>query len=138
MVLANEPEAAQVLAALPDPPVSGFAKAMEWYRTVDDQRRALLVSQWATSARNAETQTGRLGLDSVDSALTALFGGESVKGSLQAGIDNFAAVARSMTPAGRERLAGIMNEFPLDAARLAGTISGEATLGSRSRSFINP
>jgi hypothetical protein len=138
VVLANEPEAAQVLAALPDPPVSGFAKAMEWYRTVDDQRRALLVSQWATSARNAISQTGRLGLDSVDNALSAFIGGESTVGSLQAGLDNFAAVARRMTPAGRDRLAGIMNEFPLDAARLAGTISGEATLGSKVSSFINP
>ena len=67
-------------AALPDPPVTGWSKAMDIYRTMDDQRRALLVSQWATSARNAITQTGRLGLDSVDNALSAFIGGESTVG----------------------------------------------------------
>ena len=138
VVFANEPEAAQILAALPETPPSGFSKVMGWYRQVDDQRRALLVSQWATWAPNALTQTARLGLDSVDNALSSFIGGESAVGSLQAGLDNFSAVVRRMTPAGRDRLAGIMDEFPLDAARLAGTISGEATLGSKLSSFINP
>ena len=74
-----------MLAALPDPPVSGFAKAMEWYRTVDDQRRALLVRPVGHLGAQRDQPDRAPRLDSVDNALSAFIGGESTVGSLRRG-----------------------------------------------------
>ena len=141
-VFRDEPEALRALGSIGGDVAaaesSGFQRMMDLYRKGDNVRRGFLVTQWATSILNAITQAGRYGLDAADNALTEVFGGGSVRDAVAAGAENFAAVSRKLSPQGRARLQGILDEFPVEAQKLAGTVSGEATLGSQLSNFVNP
>lgn len=139
-VFNEEPEAAAALEKLSTQtgPLTTWDRIVGAWRKIDEPRRALLVSQWVTAVRNAWSQAARYTIDAADSALTAAFEGRGARETIQAGLENFHAVARKLSPAGRQRLETILDEFPLEAQQLSATIAGEATLGLKLSSFINP
>jgi len=135
----DEPGALEILGTLTtDTKPSVTQRVLEGWRTFDNMRRAMLVTQWTTAIRNGLSQGARYTLDAADTALAGAFEGKPMRQAMQDGLENFTAVVHRMSPKGRAALGRILDDFPVEAQQLTGTISGEAALTSRFSNFINP
>jgi len=135
----DEPAALEVLGTLTsEAKPSVTQRLLEGYRSFDNTRRAMLVTQWTTAIRNAISQGKRYTLDSADTALASAFEGKPLRQAIQDGLENFTAVAHRLSPKARQELSRILDDYPVEAQQLSGTISGEAALTSKFSHFINP
>ena len=104
------------------PEIAGLDKFMNGWKKVENVRRAALVSQFATTARNVISQAGRLTLGSIDDAFQGAAnaflksGGDvpinSVKSTLRGlgeGLDAWTATINRFSPSGRKKLLEILN-----------------------------
>ena len=111
-----------------------------WLR-VENIRRASMVAQIATSARNAISQAGRYGIDLVEEGIAGglefLTGKRPYKEAMAPFFEGIMAIGRRLTPAGRARINAILEEFPLESARLTRTPVGDVSLGEKYAQIIN-
>ena len=107
-------------------------KAMSWWRRADNIRRGLLVTQFATAVRNAETQVGRVGLDVLDQAVQKAFGGQGADPwkALETLSDNLSQLRP--TPGGaalrkvsQAKIDAFLEAFPKEHDRLFGSYSSD-------------
>ncbi len=108
----NVPGAAEALRAMEAAGKDAGASALPWWRRLDNIRRGLLVSQFATAMRNAGTQVGRVGLDvmqgALDAGLQRLTGTAGKTDPLGA----FETVLNLFSKTGRNQTDTILRAFP--------------------------
>ncbi len=135
----DSPAAQEILSAgIADAKPTMTQRVLDGWRTFDNARRAMLVTQWTTAIRNGLSQGARYTLDAADTALAGALEGKPMRQAMQDGLENFTAVVHRMSPTGRAQLGRILEDFPVEAQQLTGTISGEAALTSKFSNFINP
>jgi len=112
--------------------------AYEWfadtYRWADNKRRMMMVSQVATSARNALSQAGRYGINIFDDAILGtmkLGKGESPSKAYAELMGDFAGMWGRLSPARRKTLEGILDKFPMEKARMFSAPIHDITMGDK-------
>ena len=111
----------------------------EIWRKADNPRRAFLVTQLATAARNALSQAGRITIGAFDDAFQAYAGGASTKEAIKDGLTLFSALKSRMSPSGWKRLTAILEAEGAGIAkgRLISQPVHEVTMGSKLAHFVN-
>jgi hypothetical protein len=117
-VFANFPEASAILEGAfkgEGQLKYGMDHVMQVYGSVENFRRAMLVSQAATALRNMWSQTGRITIGALDDALQG-----SIRGTVGAqgqtyqqtmeGLNTFVAATNRLSPGGRKRLFEILEQ----------------------------
>lgn len=134
-------EAEEIISKV-KPVESGWDKAFEFYRKLDRPRRAAMVAQTATAARNFISQAGVYTVDTIDKAIAGLnrvtFGGEAPKEAMRDAYENvFAIYRRLASPAAREGLEKLIENDTISKARLTSNIMGDLTLGNKVYKALN-
>lgn len=143
-VLPDTPEMQEIWATFKEAEPATFG-TWNWARNlwlrVENIRRASMVAQMATSARNAISQAGRYGLDLIEEGMAGglefLTGKRPFKEAMSPFFEGISAIFRRLTPAGRARLAEVLEEFPLESARLTRTAMGDVALGEKYARIVN-
>lgn len=145
-IMKDNPEAAKVFEELGKtlPEGTFFDKFMAKFYQVESTRRAFLVTQLATSVRNAISQSARVSLGSIDEAfqgaIKATVGGEGdfVK-QVGNGLDMWSAAYNRLSPAGRKQLDNILNAEGNEIIknRLLGSPVHEVAMGSKVANILN-
>jgi hypothetical protein len=139
---ANDPSITPALNAFNQaiPPDYFWQRFLRLYRPIENIRRASLTAQFATTARNILSQTGRYSTEVLDQAVQSGLGGEGLGRSFEL----TASFARQLTPSGRRDLVQALDQFARTSPKnaqlvneLFATPAGEITLGSRYAKIIN-
>ena len=115
-------------------PRSAYEIFADAYRAVDNKRRMLMVSQVATSARNALSQAGRYTINIFDDALQGTMktvGGESPKKAYSEMFSDFAAMWGRLAPAKRKTLEAILDKYPIEKAKMFSAPIHDITMGDK-------
>ncbi len=111
---------------------------------LEQRRRALLVTQVATTARNIISQGARVGIgsveDAVEGSIKATIGGEgNLAEQAGRGLDLLTATLGRMSPSQRARLANIIeqNQESLTKLRLFAPAVYETTIGGKAVTWLN-
>lgn len=131
-----DPDLQKALDFLGTEPATWTDRVADAWVRIDDVRRASLVTQLGTTARNIITQTGRYGLDVLDRSYQELLGGVPVDSAKTFG-RGIASFFRAATPSAKREIANVMDSDPLSAARLLRSSAGEVTLGAKYTRAIN-
>ncbi len=133
-------EAFKKLSKLPSKPKDLYQTVADAYRKVDNVRRASMVAQMATAARNAISQQARYTLnvfdDAIQGTVKTLTRKETPRQAYANLIQDVTAVVRRMTPSGRARLEGILEQYPLEKAKLLTAPIHDISLGDKYSRFI--
>lgn len=116
--------------------------ALSWWRRADNIRRGLLVTQFATAVRNAETQVGRVGLDVLDQAVQKVFGGQADPWkALETLADNLGQLRP--TPGGtaqrkvsQAKVEAFLEAFPKEHDRLFGSYSSDIAQQAKDQGVV--
>lgn len=106
------------------PPLSPWDKIRNLWRTFDDKRRALMITQFATTARNIFSQTGRYSLEVLDQAIQKGLGAKDTN-AMELTMSFF----RQLTPKGRNQILDVLQNDPLTMAKLLNNPTGELSAG---------
>jgi len=104
------------------------------YRTVDDKRRMLMVTQLATAARNAISQGTRYGFGILDDGLQGVFktaGGMPKQEAFAQFMGDWTAIMGRMTPSKRVGLENILKKYPESAAEMLSAPIHDIVLGGK-------
>uniref|UniRef100_A0A6H1Z974 Uncharacterized protein n=1 Tax=viral metagenome TaxID=1070528 RepID=A0A6H1Z974_9ZZZZ len=124
-LIKDNPEAQKVLdkvvKELPEP--GGWDKAWNTLYNIESTRRGFLVTQLATGARNALSQTGRAIVGAADEAIQgairATIGGEgNILKQMGQGLDTFIAFANRLSPKARKHFADLMGSENASFAKI--------------------
>jgi len=133
--LTNKPGAEADLAALQNAAGLGAdARGLNWWQRVDNVRRGLMVTQLATAVRNFETQTGRVGLDSIQQAMDAglrrMFSSPEVQAAHP--VDTFGALTNIFVKprATKKQVDAVLDAFPVEQDRLFNNWMSEFSSGA--------
>src|SRR3990167_1215163 len=108
------------------------------YLAVDNFRRGLLVTQLATAARNAISQTGRYALGTITDGMTGAISKSIGKGEgFTPFLEDIVAVLRKMKPGNTAKLREILRKNPLESARLYNTPVGDVALTGKITNTLN-
>lgn len=108
------------------------------YLAVDNFRRGLLVTQLATAARNAITQTGRYSLETLNDGMNGVISTITGEGQgFTPFFEDMAATLRKMSPGNTKRLKNMLAHYPLENARLYNTPVGDVALTNKVTNFFN-
>jgi len=140
-IASSDPQAARALAELTKhlPPTTLWQMflygAGRWpgFVAIDNFRRASLVAQTATTARNILSQTGRYTLEVLDQALQGGIKGEGMGNAPEL----LASFFRNFPGRQTAELTRALEAFPLDAAKLSALPAGEVNLGTKWTRVIN-
>lgn len=127
-----------------------LSRAGNALKTMDNFRRASLVTQIATTSRNIQSQGQRSFLEAVDAAMESTLRGENPMQAAQAGgrvagglvrsaadsAGDVLALMRVAKPQQLKQVDRIVEQFPVEAERLLGTPAAEGALGKVGR-FLN-
>lgn len=133
----------ELRAIIPDIPIevrplTGWERFKNVYLSIDNFRRSLLVTQLATAARNAISQAGRYTLGTVTDALNGVIGTLTGQPAAFApAFEDLSAIFRRMSSAERNKLQNVLNDFPLENARLFNTPVGDVALSNKISNFFN-
>jgi hypothetical protein len=131
-----DPDLQKALDFLGTEPTTWTDRVADTWVKIDDVRRASLVTQLGTTARNVITQSGRYGLDVIDRSYQELLGGAPVDSAKVFG-RGIASFFRAAKPSTMREIANVMDSDPLSAARLLRSGAGEVTLGAKYTRAIN-
>ena len=117
---------------------TGWEKFKSGYLAVDNFRRGLLVSQLATAARNAISQTKRystgIATDAMDGVISKITG----KGAgFTPFFEDIAAILRKTSSKNKLKLEQLLKKHPLENARLYNTPVGDVALSNKITNFLN-
>ena len=138
--LPDTPEVRSVLSKLKIREPTGFETVKEIYRSVDNTRRALMVSQMATAMRNAISQAGRYTLNIFDDALTGL--SESItrtklpKDAFAPLLQDLASFGRRLKPTSIRKLNSLLDVYPITKAKLISAPIHDITVGNKVSNFV--
>jgi len=108
------------------------------YIAIDNTRRGLLVTQLSTAARNAISQAGRYSLGTMTDAMNGVLSKIAGKGpGFTPFFEDIAAVMRKLTPGNTKRLQKIMQDFPIENARLYNTPVSDVALSNKITNTLN-
>ena len=135
----KNPEVQKLLKDVPEP--DAWTRVTDAYRYVDNLRRALMVSQISTSARNLITQTGRYSLQMLEEAASGLMGAATGKVPGRTAFDDAAtslvSAIRVLGRGGREQLDNLLQKFPVEQAKLMRTPIGDISIDQKVAGFLN-
>lgn len=118
-----------------------FPWFMDKFRKAEQTRRGLLVTQMATAARNVISQTGRYSLQVFDDIFTGMgeviVGKQSVKRAFAPAIEDVMSFTRRINKADRIKLQKILDEFPLESAKLLNRPVADVTMSSKAVKLLN-
>lgn len=108
------------------------------YLAVDNFRRGLLVTQLATAARNAISQAGRYSIGAVTDGMNGVISKIGGKGDgLVPFFEDITAIFRKMKPGNTAKLLKVMQDYPLENARLFNTPVGDVALSGKITNTLN-
>jgi hypothetical protein len=122
--LKDNPEALkfwnETIKSIPEP--GWIDKAFNTLRKVENVRRLALITQWATAARNAESQFGRLNIGAADEALQgaikSTFGGQgNFSKQVGEGLDLYISFMNRLSSKERANLERILNSEQASMAK---------------------
>lgn len=130
-----------LLNKAPAPELTPYGKVAETYRYADNLRRAAMVSQLATTARNILSQGARYSIGLLEDASSGILGKLTGKAPNVGALDNAMQDAISLISAtgknNRKVLDDIFERFPIEAARLVGTPIGDVAIDGKIARFLN-
>jgi len=117
-------------------------KIKEIYRKADNVRRGMLVGQIMTAIRNAEVQFARYFMDTVENAMVGAFlkikhptiASKKAYAGMFANIHNF---IKGLSPTGRKEIEKLLDNFPVQKAKLLSTTGQALVLGNKLVKIIN-
>lgn len=108
------------------------------YLAIDNFRRGLLVTQLATAARNAISQTGRYTLGTITDGMNGVVSKITGKGEgFTPFLEDIAAVLRKTKKGNVEKLQQVLRENPIENARLYNTPVGDVALTGKITDTLN-
>ena len=108
------------------------------YLAVDNFRRGLLVTQLATAARNAISQTGRYSLGTITDGMNGVVSKMTgQKESFTPFFEDIAAVLRKFSKGNVEKLEKVLTKNPIESARLYNTPVGDVALTGKITNTLN-
>ena len=121
---------------------TAFGTFTEAWRYVDNIRRAAMTSQLATTARNLITSSVRFPVNALEDAASGILGKLTGKtpptvGALDNAMQNAVSAVSVMGKNGKQQLAKVLDEFPLEAARLLNTPIGDVASTQKVARFLN-
>src|SRR3990167_8604441 len=129
------PEAQKIFAQIDDEPLTIYERFKNFYNIIDRPRRIAMVSQLATAARNLISQAGRYTLDIFDKALTGtietITGKKTPQQAIISTMSNINTFFARFSKVERQRVAEILDNYPLEAAKLFRTPVADITLGGK-------
>lgn len=132
----NDPEIGKIITK----PRTTWDWVMDLYRNIDNKRRAMMVGQLATAARNAESQGLRYTLNIFDDALQGAIKtvkGESPRNAFAEMFGDFTAIYGRMSPAKRKTFEILLDKYPIEKARLLSSPVLDVTLGDKVANAVN-
>lgn len=133
-------DAKQILKRVEVKPVL-WDRVKNAYVLMDNKRRGLLVTQWATAVRNAVSQGVRYNLQLVDDivkgSMKVALKGEKPTTAYRDSLEDVFSLFRRMSPNARGRLETILNNNVLQKTRLLSNIMGDITLDNKVINLIN-
>ena len=129
-------------------PPDAYDRIRDGLNTLTNVWRASLVSQLATAMRNGITQSGRYSLKILDDAFVgtgmAMSGKQTAREALTPALEDIYAVFRGITralptksgKAQRQALTRALENQPIEAARLFGTVAGDVGIGGKYRQLV--
>jgi hypothetical protein len=103
------------------------------YKAVDNVRRGLMVGQLSTTVRNVLSQSARYGVEVIDSAIESGLKGEAPEKALELTSRFFA----NLKPGAAKEVMKVLENFPVEEAKLLGSPIGEASLGNKAVKLVN-
>src|SRR3990167_5158458 len=108
------------------------------YLAVDNFRRGLLVTQLATAARNAISQTGRYSFGTITDGMNGVVSKMTrQKESFTPFFEDIAAVLRKFSKVNVEKLEKVLTKNPIESARLYNTPVGDVALTGKITNTLN-
>lgn len=108
------------------------------YQSVDNFRRGLLVTQLATAMRNAVSQTGRYATGTITDAMNGVISKITGQGEgFTPFFKDISAVLRKTNKENRTKIQEILQNFPLENARLYNTPVGDVALANKITNTLN-
>ena len=115
-----------------------WEKFKSGYLVVDNFRRGLLVTQLATAARNAISQTGRYSLGTITDGMNGVIGKiTGQKEPFTPFFEDIAAVLRKFSKGNVERFEKVLTKNPIESARLYNTPVGDVALTGKITNTLN-
>jgi len=118
-----------------------YQAAADGWRWIDNIRRAIMTSQFGTFSRNSVSSLNRWNLAIAEDAMSGTLGVLTGKVSPRVAISNVAenglAMLRLFNPAERKALDKILENFPVEAARLFRTPVMDVSMDQKAVKFIN-
>ena len=115
-----------------------WEKFKSGYLTVDNFRRGLLVTQLATAARNAISQTGRYALGTITDGMNGVISKTTGKGEgFVPFFEDIAAVIKKFQKGNMEKLEKVLTKNPIENARLYNTPVGDVALTGKITNTLN-
>ena len=115
-----------------------WEKFKSGYLAVDNFRRGLLVTQLATAARNAISQTGRYTLGTITDGMNGVIG--KITGQAESFtpfFEDIAAVLRKFEKGNIQKLQNVLRKNPIENARLYNTPVGDVALSGKITNVLN-
>ncbi|MDI6787616.1 MAG: hypothetical protein QME51_04525, partial [Planctomycetota bacterium] len=122
----NKNEVNRILDTLK--PRTFWERAMGLYRALDNPRRGLMVSQLATTMRNAISQAGIYTTRMMTDALSGVIGtvrGQSLREAFMPLSEDILSIGRRLSKEQRRQLKEILNAFPEEQERLFQVFVGD-------------
>lgn len=104
-------------------PQTLWGRASDLFRQIDNTRRALMVSQLATAARNVASQAGRSAIGILDDAIQGTLNLARKQKPSEAYADfmgDFTALWDKISPEGRKKVGELLTKYPMEKAQLLG------------------
>ena len=130
----KDPEVERLLGKSANKPRSTWEWFADKYRWADNKRRMMMVSQVATSVRNAISQAGRYTINIFDDAIQGTMrtvGGQHPRQAYTEAFADFSAIWGRLSPSKRKTIEAILNKYPLDKAKMLSAPIHDITMGDR-------